>query len=126
MDVYIIIPLYNCEAYIEDCINSIIKQIDNKVEIILIDDGSVDNTFEICKSFLSNSNIKYFKNDNHGVSFSRNFGISKSSGKYIMFVDSDDLWDDSTYENIKKSLDLNYDLICFGYSKFFKNKIVDI
>lgn len=88
----VIIPVYNVEMYLEKCINSIIKQIYNNIEIILVDDASTDNSGSICDQFAKkHNNIKIFHNTiNIGAAASRNIGIEKSNGKYICFVDSDD------------------------------------
>ena len=84
-DVSIIIPVYNSEFYIKRCLDSV-ANIKN-AEIIVINDGSTDNTLEILKGY---KNIKIINNENYGVSHSRNCGIKEATGKYIMFVDSDD------------------------------------
>ena len=81
----IIIPVYNCEKYIYQCIESIISY--KNIEIIVINDGSTDNTKEVLEKI---EGIKVFHNENHGVSYARNYGIEKAIGKYIMFIDSDD------------------------------------
>lgn len=89
--VSIIIPIYNLEKYIAKCLNSIILQTYKELEIICIDDGSVDDTAEIIKSFAEKDcRIKYIRRENAGVSAARNFGLEKATGEYIMFVDGDD------------------------------------
>lgn len=94
-DLSLIIPCYNCEKSISKCINSIKINYDWNIEILLIDDGSTDDTEdEIRKLCLQRKELKYFKNENHGVSYTRNYGIEKSVGKYIMFIDSDDYVED--------------------------------
>jgi glycosyltransferase involved in cell wall biosynthesis len=88
----IIIPVYNTEKYIKRCIESVVSQDEfENQELILIDDGSTDSSGEICSIFSKQyNNMSYFRTKNHGVSHARNYGISKASHKYIMFVDSDD------------------------------------
>ncbi|WP_346937783.1 glycosyltransferase family 2 protein [uncultured Clostridium sp.] len=96
----IIMPAYNCEKYIEDAINSVIAQTYNSWEIIVIDDGSRDNTISIIED-LSNKDyrIRFYKNEkNLGVSETRNKGISFAKGEWIAFLDSDDMWEDSKLE----------------------------
>ena len=92
MELSIIIPVYNSEKYIQDCLNSICKQIKNEVELILVNDGSKDDSLKICKYFSKKyKNIKIInEKKNRGVSYSRNVGIKNSGGKYILFCDSDD------------------------------------
>lgn len=89
--VSVIVPAYNCEKYLTNCINSIINQNHSKLEIIIVDDGSTDNT-PIISDELSKQDlrIKVIHQDNQGLSAARNIGISNSSGEYVCFVDSDD------------------------------------
>lgn len=86
----IIVPVYNIQNYLEKCIQSILSQDYNNYEIILVDDGSTDNSGKICDKYVSNKKVKVYHKKNGGLSDARNFGIKKSSGKYIMFIDSDD------------------------------------
>lgn len=87
----IIVPIYNIENYLPKCIESIINQNFNDYELILVDDGSTDNSKDICYIYKENyKNIKYFYKKNGGLSDARNFGIDKSNGKYLIFLDGDD------------------------------------
>lgn len=87
----IIIPIYNSEKYIKKCINSVIEQSYKNIEIILVNDGSTDNSLEICKSYKKiDSRIRIINQKNKGTAAARNVGIKKSKGEYICFVDSDD------------------------------------
>lgn len=91
--VSVIIPCYNSEKYVEKSIRSAINQNYSNIEIIVIDDCSIDRTYNIVKSIDSNK-IKLLRNNvNKGVSYSRNFGISIAKGEWIAFLDSDDYWD---------------------------------
>ena len=99
--VSIIIPIYNTEKYLNRCIDSVLNQSYNNLEILLINDGSTDNSEKICKEYEKKySRIKYIKKDNSGVSDTRNKGIKESSGKYIFFLDSDDYIDSGVIENL--------------------------
>lgn len=89
MDISIIIPAYNREKTIEKCINSLIPQLKSNIEIIIVDDGSSDNTVSLCEKY-ANNNIKLIKQEHGGVSAARNSGIESAKGKYITFIDSDD------------------------------------
>lgn len=104
MTLSIIIPVYNGEKYILNCLETILSSKSDEFEVIVINDGSKDKTKEIIES-ISDNRIKLFNNSNHGVSYSRNYGLRKASGEYIMFVDADDLlcnnWDDIVLKNIK-------------------------
>lgn len=89
--VSVIVPVYNVETYISECILSIINQTYSNIEIILVDDGSIDQSFKICQDYAkANSNVFAYTKKNSGVSDTRNFGIQQSTGEYILFVDSDD------------------------------------
>ena len=88
-DISIIVPIYNAERYLNRCIKSLINQTKENIEFILVNDGSTDSSEEIIKSY-KDKRIKYFKNKNQGIGKTRNFGMQKATGKYIMFLDSDD------------------------------------
>ena len=106
--VSIIVPIYNSEVTIERCIKSIINQTYYNIEIILIDDGSTDNTSLICKKYQAiDERIVYIKKENTGVSNTRNYGLNISKGKYIQFVDSDDYIDKNCTEKMVNSIEKN-------------------
>lgn len=87
----IIIPIYNAEKYIDRCISSVVNQSFKDIEIVLVNDGSTDNSFALCKEWeLKDSRIKLISKSNSGVSATRNLGISMATGEYLMFLDSDD------------------------------------
>ena len=90
--VSIIIPIYNCQKYILRCLESVSRQSYNKIQIIVVDDGSTDGSDKICNSFCINDNrFNVLHKTNSGVSDTRNIGINNAKGKYLVFVDSDDL-----------------------------------
>jgi len=86
----VIIPIYNTENYIEKCVDSVLNQTLKEIEIILIDDGSTDNSWPLIQKYNQNTNVKIFKKENGGLSDARNYGILKASGEFLAFVDSDD------------------------------------
>ncbi|MBR6505472.1 glycosyltransferase family 2 protein [Candidatus Saccharibacteria bacterium] len=86
----IIVPVYNVERYVRQCIESILSQTYDSYELLIIDDGSTDGSGKICDSFSGLPQVKVFHRKNYGVSNARNFGIRKAVGDYIMFIDSDD------------------------------------
>lgn len=97
--VSVVIPAYNVEQYIRRCLNSAIAQTYADMEIIIINDGSVDNTANICKEFeLLDNRIKYYETENRGRAGARNLGIRKAQGDYITFLDADDWWDEHFVE----------------------------
>lgn len=119
----VIIPVYNVENYIEDSLNSVINQTYRNIEIILVDDGSTDNSYEICKRFFEkDSRIKLFHQENKGVSSARNLGLLNSTGDYITFIDSDDIIESNAYEEVLDSIkNSNADVGIFNYSNCFYN-----
>lgn len=109
----IVIPIYNVEKYLENCIKSVLNQTYSHLEIILVNDGSKDNSEAICNKYKNiDRRIKYYKKINGGLSDARNFGIKRATGKYITFIDSDDYVSKHYVENLylamKKS---NADLV---------------
>ena len=95
----VIVPIYNSEKYLEECIKSILNQSYRDFELLLIDDGSKDSSGEICKRYeLKDTRVKYVHKTNGGVSSARNEGIKLATGKYIAFVDSDDIVKDNMLE----------------------------
>lgn len=88
----IIIPMYNAEKYIDETISSVFKQEYTNWELIIIDDGSSDSSAQTVQKYLSDTRIKYYYQKNAGVSVARNNGIEKSKGKFIAFLDADDVW----------------------------------
>ncbi len=116
----IIIPVYNVEMLLTDCINSVLNQDYRNIEVILINDGSTDNSGEVCKSFEKKDNrIKVFEQKNSGVSVARNKGVEKAQGKYIIFVDSDDYLDVNHVSKMYSQINDEIDLVICGY------KIID-
>ncbi len=89
----IIVPIYNVAQYLEKCLNSVLAQTYTNWECILVDDGSTDNSGEICRKFASDdSRFKYYYKQNGGQSSARNEGLKRANGNYITFLDSDDWW----------------------------------
>lgn len=87
----VIIPIYNSELFLDECLNSVVNQTYSNFEIILINDGSTDNSLSICKKYQSKyKNIIIIDQNNHGQGYARNIGIKKSKGHYVTFIDSDD------------------------------------
>lgn len=129
-NVTIIVPVYNAEKYLKACLDSIVSQIYRDIEILLVDDGSTDNSGIICDEYaVKDKRIKVFHNENKGVSYSRNLGINKATGKYLLFVDSDDVIEkEYVYELVKPTEEKNYDLVVCNRIDIFlpKNKKKEI
>ena len=86
----IIIPVYNTERYLKRCLSSVINQMEEWVELIVVDDGSSDGSPEICDQFMNKySNVNVIHKENGGLSSARNEGLRKSQGEYVAFLDSD-------------------------------------
>lgn len=117
--VSIIIPAYNSAHYLEDCLSSVRNQTYRNLEIMVIDDGSTDKTADILKAVAKkDSRICAFYNENHGVSYSRNFGIDQCSGEYIAFVDADDIVAPDFIEQLVNDLETaNADMAAVGVAK---------
>ncbi|MEG2898607.1 MAG: glycosyltransferase, partial [Eubacterium sp.] len=95
----LIIPIYNSEKFLDRCIQSIINQTYKNIEIILVNDGSIDQSLEICQLYKKRDNrIVIINKKNGGVGSARNIGLQKAKGDYIGFIDSDDYIDKETYE----------------------------
>ena len=125
-DISVIIPVYNGEKYIRKCLDSVINQTKKEIEIVVVNDGSTDNTESIIKEY-KDKRIKYFKNTNHGIGYSRNFGVSKSSGKYIMFLDSDDYIDKDECKLLyEKCLEDDLDISICDFYKVYNNDLIEV
>ena len=123
----IIIPVYNTVSYLSRCINSVLMQVFQEWEIILVDDGSSDDSGKICDGYASKDRrIKVFHNTNNGASYSRFFGMQKASGEYICFVDADDSLPQDALEKLYGyCVQYNADIIVGGYTRMCDGKIID-
>lgn len=111
----VIIPVYNSKEHLKECIESVVRQSYDKLEIIIVNDGSTDGSIEILHE-ICDSRIRVFTQDNKGVSAARNFGITESSGDYLCFVDSDDVLESDFISKLFHSLCISRcDVIYSGY-----------
>lgn len=115
--VSIVVPIYNMGSTIKSCIDSIINQDYRNLEIIIVDDGSTDNSFEICRDIASEKdNVRVYHTENRGSGPARNFGIAKATGDYIFFPDADDYMEPNTITKLIEVIkSTESDLIVFGY-----------
>ena len=121
IDISIIVPIYNAEKYLRKCLDSLIHQTKKELEFILVNDGSKDQSEKIIKSY-QDDRIKYFKNTNHGIGYTRNYGIQKATGKYIMFLDSDDYLElNACEELVKKAEKEDLDVVVCDFYKEYDN-----
>ena len=125
MKVSIIVPVYNMEKRLNKCLDSIINQTYKNIEIIVINDGSKDNSLDIIKSY-HDDRIKIINQDNQGISVARNNGIKASSGDYLCFVDSDDYIETNMIDELvnKISIDKSDIVVCDYYMFDETNKKV--
>ena len=113
----IIIPVYNVEKYIKRCLDSVFNQSFKDYEVIVVNDGTKDNSMDIVKDY----DVKIITQKNQGLSVARNTGVKKAKGEYIIFLDSDDYIEKDLLKNINKSLDNNPDLVRFQIQEVFED-----
>ena len=120
----IIVPIYNVEKYLRECIDSILFQTNKNFELILVDDGSKDNCGQICDEYaLLYKNIRVIHKHNGGVTSARKEGLKIANGKYIIYIDADDYLDKNHIQNFYGIiLDFDPDIICCGLTLAFSNK----
>lgn len=121
----IIVPIYNVEKYLRLCIDSILSQTYKNFEVILIDDGSPDRSGDICDKYAEEDiRVRAIHKRNGGLSSARNAGLEVASGCYVIFVDSDDYWDDNkALEHIHKNLtETQADLLIFPAKRFYEEE----
>ena len=125
--VSVVIPVYNTENYIDECVASIINQTYNNIEIILVDDGSTDESSYFCDSYCEKYDfIKIIHKKNEGLGLTRNAGINCASGKYIIFVDSDDYLENNAIEIVLNKILLEDADVCYYSNKRLKaNGIIE-
>lgn len=122
--VSVIVPIYNVEKYIDRCLNSIINQKLENIEIILVDDGSPDNCPQICENYQKRDNrIKVIHKKNEGLGYARNSGMEIADGKYISFIDSDDyISEDFLYKLYTKAVEYDADACLGGNTSVLSTK----
>lgn len=112
----IVIPIYNVESKLERCLNSIKCQTYPYIEVLLVNDGSPDNSKEICMNYVNvDSRFVYFEKENGGLSSARNFGIKEAKGKYIYFIDSDDYCEDDLLKKLISGFNNDIQIVASGY-----------
>lgn len=124
----VVVPIYNVEKYIEKCIDSIINQTYTNTEIILVDDGSTDNSGKIAEIYkMQDKRVKVIHKRNGGLSDARNVGMKFAKGKYICFIDSDDYVEKTMLNDVLKYDKLNKDVLIWGfYTEQVDNKEIII
>lgn len=121
--VSIVVPAFNAEKYIERCIESVLKQTNSNFELIIVNDGSTDNTSNICRKLMQKCvNVQLIDQNNMGGSAARNNGLAKANGDWIVFLDSDDTLSPDYVEIIENESKKNIDFLLFDYATMNKSK----
>ena len=122
----VIVPVYNTEKYLPKCLDSLVNQTLKDIEIIIVNDGSPDNSQKIIDDYVKKyKNIKAFEKKNGGLSDARNYGIKKASGEYIAFLDSDDYVTVDMYEKMyKKAISQEFDMVVCDLNYVYNDKVV--
>ena len=123
MKLSVIVPVYNVEKYIAACLDSLLAQPSEEIEFIIIDDGSQDQSIAIAKQYVQrDSRFKIFHKRNGGLSDARNFGVSRCTGEYVFFLDSDDTIEDDMIAEVITTLDREKpDLLVFDMLFVWEN-----
>lgn len=129
MKISVIVPVYNGEKTIIKCIESVLEQDYDDYQLLLINDGSTDNTDDVIKKYLSdqnsNKNIEYYSLKNGGVSAARNYGLERATGEVITFLDADDYYSSGYFQSIRNNIG-NNDILLYGYRTVFNNNVSSI
>ena len=124
----VIIPIYNAEKYLRECINSVLNQTYKNFELLLIDDGSTDGSGTICNEYANNdSRVKVVHKQNGGVSAARNSGLELAKGEYVAFVDSDDFVNENYLLSLyKKAIETNADLVFCKFARYINGQVLNV
>lgn len=120
----VVVPVYNVEQYLKECVDSILSQTFKDFELILVNDGSKDSSPAICDEYAKkDGRVKVIHKENGGQSTARNKGIEAATGEFAVFIDSDDLFcDDHFFEDVKNAIDENTDIVVFRYCKYYGDR----
>ncbi|HGW5056993.1 TPA: glycosyltransferase family 2 protein [Citrobacter koseri] len=124
----IIVPIYNVELFLKDCLDSIKNSMTDDCECILVNDGSTDSSGMIAEKYCaSNERFHYYAKDNGGLSDARNFGLHFATGVYVLFVDSDDIVSPVLIKAVDQALkNNNADVVYYNYLKFYSESVIDL
>ena len=123
----VIIPVYNVENYLSRCLDSLLAQNYADLQILLIDNGSKDQSGQICEDYATKfSNITAYHIPNKGVGSARNFGLAKAKGEFICFVDADDYLEGNLFSDVESQLDSQLDLLVFSYYNSIEKNLSEI
>lgn len=125
----IIVPVWNTSKYLKRCLDSILTAIDDNCEVIIINDGSTDDSEKVIKKFIDDlsdnqkKQFSYYYKENKGLADTKNLGLSKATGEYISFIDSDDYISSDFYSVARKYIDQDYDMIIYDLYVIFEKKV---
>lgn len=121
----VIVPVYNVEEYLSECVDSVLKQTYTNLEVLLIDDGSLDSSGKLCDEYATKDDrIKVYHKQNGGVSSARNLGLDVANGEYVTFVDSDDYIDENYVLKLYQALQGdNADMAFCGFANYLDGKL---
>lgn len=118
----VIIPVYNVEKYLKECLDSVLNQTFDDIEVICVNDGSTDSSPEILKTYENDSRVKIITQENKGAGASRNVGLSEACGEYVYFMDSDDYLNLNAFQKLYDNYhDSSADFIIFKLNNFFED-----
>ena len=123
--VSVIVPVYNVDKYLRKCLDSLVNQTLKEIEIIVINDGSTDESEKILQEYKKkDKRIIVIKQKNKGLSATRNVGIKNAKGKYVTFIDSDDWIEKDTFKKVKEQMDKNYEIIRINYMEDCQTPVI--
>ena len=116
--VSVIVPVYNVEAYLDQCVKSILSQTLEDIEVLLINDASTDGSLEIARSYENDARVRVLDKPHGGLGDTRNYGVARATGEYLAFVDSDDWVDPEMLETVYAAAkEHSADLVVFNYMR---------
>ncbi|WP_350022546.1 glycosyltransferase family 2 protein [Turicibacter sanguinis] len=121
----VLVPVYNADKYIEECIESVLSQEYKKFELILVDDGSLDKSYKICRDYSKkDSRVKVYTQKNQGPLIARNTAISKARGEYLLFLDADDYWDKGLLKTVYDTIEeCKCDMVMYKFQRVCNKQV---
>lgn len=122
----VIVPVYNVERYLRQCLDSVVGQTYRDLEILVVDDGSTDGSGEICDEYKTDSRVQVYHTDNHGLSAARNYALDRAHGNYIAFIDSDDWFEETALQIfLTTAQETSADIVACQFYQEYKDKTVE-
>ena len=122
----VIVPVYNVEKYLRQCLDSVVNQSYRDTEVLVVDDGSTDGSGEICDEYQTDSRVQVYHTDNHGLSAARNYALDRAHGNYIAFIDSDDWFEETALQTfLTIAQNTGADIVACQFYQEYVDKSVD-